>query len=57
MKTKRYRTPKDINKVLKHRFNVYLTENEFKKVKEFCEIKNIKISALVRKLLNNVIDF
>ncbi|WP_425380752.1 hypothetical protein [Spiroplasma endosymbiont of Polydrusus pterygomalis] len=57
MKAKRYRTPKNNNKILKHRFNVYLNENEFQKVKEFCQSKNIKISALVRKLINNVIDF
>ncbi len=56
MKEKRYRTPKDKNKVKNYKCFIYLTENEFNKVKEFCQNNNISISALFRKSIQNVIN-
>lgn len=53
----RYKTPKDINKIKRYRYNIYLTEEEYYKVKEICLTKNIKISAFMRKLIKNVINF
>lgn len=56
-KTRKPRKLKDNNLVKNYRFNIYLNKEEYIKVKEFCQLKNIGISEFFRKIVNNVINF